>query len=168
MIFNKVLFKSITQQDKQLLCKVMDALIAASDYINADPNRRDLTVDCHSICRALAQNIPELQVVDGVHLGLTRRRVKKKVTLKLSHSGFHSWLRTPHGAIIDAYPMGFISANPVLIPTKGHLRFFASSFYIEDPATKKQVKKVGAVRAARILAKHIKTALAERKKAAAS
>lgn len=48
---------------------------------------------------------------------------------------YHSWLETPDKSIIDAYPVGFMSCNPILVITKGPQSSCGGELYIEDEET---------------------------------
>jgi hypothetical protein len=70
-------------------------------------------VNCHSMSRAIALVIPELQLVDGYYMG----------------SMIHSWLLTPDQAIIDALPVGIITTGSLLIPAAGRYMFPSMGIY---------------------------------------
>ena len=85
--------------------------------------------DCHSIVRGIAGHVQKLDVQSGYYYGVEVGPDEGVVTtMKMDHS----WLRTPDGAIIDPYPGGFFTHQPILVPTKGHLAPFGGNLYRFD------------------------------------
>jgi len=138
MIFNKAQTKAFTKRDRRLLYWVMMSLIDYSDFHAKHRSIRSPTVNCHSICRALARHIPELKLVDGHYLGMRVHKKDDKRHIKLTYCP-HSWLRTPDGNFIDPYPVGYMSANPVLVIAKGPYKSFGSGPYVENPDVTKEI-----------------------------
>ena len=85
---------------------------------------------------AIAQIIPELQCVHGFQIGINSTADVEISKVKLVPVYYyHSWLETPDEAIIDAYPIGFISRDPALVITKGPQRPAGGGMYIKDEQT---------------------------------
>ena len=90
----------------------------------------NVVLDCHSITRFLAKGIPELEVVTGSYLGISRTEGERKAAVSYCP---HSWLVTPDGAILDPYPVGvFATESVVLVSTKPSYWDFGASFYLAD------------------------------------
>ncbi|MEO8638271.1 MAG: hypothetical protein ABI430_05240 [Candidatus Taylorbacteria bacterium] len=155
MIFNSVLMKAVTQNDKNLWLKVMDTIFRATNYIRSFPDKHRCVVECHSICRALGLHIPELKVVDGSFLGLETRAVDNGREFDVRCCD-HSWLLTPDKAIIDPYPVGIIVTNPVLIPANGKYKWWGKECYIADHSVAKRVVDRDLVRKSSILLRFIR------------
>jgi len=138
MLFNSRLLPNVTQADRSLFCEVARLLSRAAEAA-ADMRGTD-GFQCHSICRALRIRMPELRLLDGFYLGLRTLPAEKKrgVRRELMTAG-HSWLMTPDGAIIDPYPVGCISLNPLLIPTRGIDVAFGADLYCADPAVTSRI-----------------------------
>ena len=111
--------------------------------------------ECHTICRAIAEHITDLTVVDGNYFGLKRvRRKTGQAVSRFAHHSLlctHSWLCTLSGAIIDPYPVGFITPNPVLVVNRGTHQPFGSGLYIPDNSVARSFRKLQIVRKSRIL-----------------
>ncbi len=137
MILNTTAKAAFGKRDHGLFYKVVELLIHFTDYAEAHrESMRDPIPECHSICRALAKMIPGLKVVDGNYIGLKQIRRKGKTYFKLRYAA-HTWLVTPGGAIIDPYPIGFFSANPVMVVGKGTYKPFGQGHYMPDKSTTK-------------------------------
>jgi hypothetical protein len=72
--------------------------------------------------------IPELRLQIGIHYG-AKWEPNTHETQFSAIGCSHSWLVTPDGAIIDAYPVGFLTHSPVLYVGKGEYAVFGSGFY---------------------------------------
>lgn len=132
MFQSQIVTKNTSKNDRRLLSQVMSCSNYMWRKFLESPHREHLAFNCHSIHRALAFKIPELRLVDGNYLGAVVRETDPKFTVKLQVCS-HSWLVTPDDAIIDAYPVGYISANPVLVVTKGKFAPYGGNFYLPDP-----------------------------------
>jgi hypothetical protein len=87
---------------------------------------------------AISQVIPKLKCIHGFLVGL-RRKDKVNDDIKfMTEYTYHSWLKTPDGSIIDPYPVGFISCNPVLVITTGPQSSCGGELYIEHEDTIKK------------------------------
>jgi hypothetical protein len=124
--------------DRNLLCKAMMLLIDLSRFHEKFKSVRAPTVNCHSICRALARHIPELKLVDGHYIGMRVIRKGGKRNIRLAYCP-HSWLKTPDGNIIDPYPVGFMSANPILVIANGPYKPFGGGPYVENADVTKTI-----------------------------
>lgn len=98
-----------------------------------------LTFNCHSLCRALSVCIPKLTVVTGGYRGI--RAINNGTEFRITLAS-HSWLKTPDKAIIDPYPVGVISYNPLLVPADGESIYlsFGSGMY-DANCSQNQFKK---------------------------
>ena len=130
--------KGVTDKDKDFWVQCMDIILRVVKYMEKRPREYNPIVECHSICRGLAHNIPELTVVDGHYLGLESTAKDDPKSFLIRHCD-HSWLLTPDQAIIDPYPVGFISTNPVLIGPHGTYSVFSRHSYVPDPTVTRQV-----------------------------
>lgn len=121
--FRGALLKLFTPKDIELFCFCEELVAALFE------EQTDLLFNCHAICRAIAQILPELSVITG---GLTGYKENPDIpgVLMIRTSG-HSWLQTPDGALIDPYPVGFITWRPVMFPTNQDSIFpaFGASMY---------------------------------------
>lgn len=136
MVTNGALRKNTTEQDRLLLNRVTKMTLPVRGVIADREHTENLVFECHSICRAIAINIPELIVVDGGFTGLcisvddaSQTRSGRMLLAK------HSWLVTPDGAIIDPYPVGFMSLCPVLVPKEGIYAPFFANLYLPRKST---------------------------------
>lgn len=137
MILNSEVVKNVTNNDKRLLVRVMNFTTGLRQFIEQLPHAENLVFECHSICRGLAQAIPEVKYIDGDYIGLNKLPGDK---LRFDLCGAsHTWLCTPDDAIIDPYPLGYMAINPVLIPTKGYYANFAGTAYIPNPEVTAQI-----------------------------
>lgn len=144
MLYNSVLMKRVTKRDRQLWISVFDllsdfhAFAKAKEKIEGKPDGKSgprLIYRCHSICRAIASQIPELTVVDGKYLGIGRDD-KNAMTAQFS---WHSWLVTPSGKIIEPYPVGFIAIHPMIVVNLGPYADFGYNLYTPDPGVTEKV-----------------------------
>ena len=78
----------------------------------------DVGINCHTITRLIARNIPELKVVDGWFYSTCPSREHPEKWNVYSCS--HSWLITPSGGtIIDPYPLNLVAVGTIVaIPTQ--------------------------------------------------
>ena len=146
MFLNTALLAKVTRADKRLFVEVTDMCLETKTYVLslAKSARKKLPLfECHTICRAIAGHIPNLKVVDGYYVGVSQTIGKNKATVYLRHCA-HSWLVTPSGSIIDPYPVGFLSANAVLVVNRGRYKNFGGNLYwpIQKVAKKVSAKKL--------------------------
>jgi len=99
--------------------------------------------------------VQNVEVVDGLFIGLNIVKKSESGGSSLRHCN-HSWLRTADGAIIDIYPVGFITMAPVLVATKGEMSVFSNSMYIEEPEITREVVNRDLYRNVRVIQKHLK------------
>lgn len=129
MQVNSVLNKNLTDKDRELGDRVLRICLRARSYLAKLPYGSRLIYDCHSIARAISLVVPELKVVSGVYLGIKWTTEGEKSTYALRGCR-HSWLVTPDGAILDPYPVGFLTLDVVLIPaTAGNYTAFGQGLY---------------------------------------
>ena len=130
MVHNEEVLSNLSREDKRLLVKVMDIFLMTQKYVqNILQGTGELPLfECHSTCRAIALHVQELMVVDGHYIGVSRKRRRDKVDARLRYCT-HSWLVTPSGSIIDPYPVGILSMNPILIVTRGKYKSFGGGLY---------------------------------------
>lgn len=81
----------VPESDLELLQKVRIIIEKLPDF--------DWAVSCHVICRAIARSIPQLEFRDGDFIGA---------------GWLHSWLLTPEGNVIDAYPWATVGGPTLL------------------------------------------------------
>lgn len=136
MFYNPVMVDALTKRDHELHCAVCEITINVRNYLNAHPTENYI-VNCHSITRALANFIPELQVASGRHVSIKGERDEQIfVTYTI-----HSWLVTPDEAIIEPYPPTFLAIAPILIPTKGEYSEANSGTYLAGCSTADFIRK---------------------------
>ncbi len=143
MLFSDILNKGITESDRQWWIKVMDRLHLLHDNANKpSPQKYHLRYECHSICLALKQILPELNLTHGCYLGVDITQTTGNFKCAIRNCR-HSWLVTPDNAIIDPYPVGFLSPNPIIIGTS-EFDCFGRTFYLEQPSVVSEInyKKV--------------------------
>lgn len=128
---------SLTQQDFFLLGTVSKLRSMTRLYVRDNPIGETLSFECHSIAGAIAVMVPELALTHGRYLGLERNPHNTEQLVLVS--SYHSWLKTPDGAYIDAYAVGVYSHTPILIPTHGSLVSYGAGFYQEDPLIVKEI-----------------------------
>lgn len=139
MFHNNSIVSNITVEDGRLLREVTYLCHDTVDYLATLPFPERVSFECHSICRALALAVPKLRLVDGCYLGLIPSRDEEdKLSFNLCEA-CHSWLMTPDDAIIDPYPVGYYSAGPIIMATKGPSKFFGSGLYLPDVGVTKEV-----------------------------
>jgi len=136
MIFNTALQKTFRKRDRRYWCRVLELLMIYADYMDAHKDLEDPGPNCHAICRGLAKLIPHTRVIDGNFIGLKHVMRKGKMHIKLRFAA-HTWLMLPSGSIIDPYPVGFMSTNPVLVVTRGIYKPFGQGAYMPDKSTTK-------------------------------
>lgn len=135
MIFNTALTPTFTKKDKlHYWCRVTELLMIYADFMAAHKDLNDPKPNCHAICRALAKHVRGIKVVDGNFIGLKQQKKKGQTYFKLRFAA-HSWLVTPSGTIIDPYPVGFMSVNPVMVVTRGEYKPFGHGAYMPDKST---------------------------------
>ena len=127
---NRQLEADTSKQDRNLCDKVLLAIINLDEFTLTHPWRRQITFECHSICRAISWFIPELKVIDGRYLGLKTTENGQRFEI---YSCTHSWLKTPDGSILDPYPPGSIGIAPILVVCKGAYSYFGGNMYVPDP-----------------------------------
>ena len=164
MIRNSALEKSVTEKDKHLWGRAMMIILETAQYLHDHyPRKHDVTYECHSICRALAMFIPELTVVDGHFVGLKSRQIAEGCEFEIRNCG-HSWLLTPDEAIIDPYPVGFITTNPILIGPKSDYLFYGLEYYVADSQVTRSVVNKKVTRSSHVLFRFMKECDSKTKK----
>jgi hypothetical protein len=137
VIIRTNLKNSLTEQDFALLGKVLKLCSTTRLYMRDNPIGKNLSFECHSISGAIAVILPELTLTHGRYLGLERDPHNTEQLALVS--SYHSWLKTPDGAYIDAYAVGVYAYTPILIPTHGPLVSYGAGFYQEDASIVHQI-----------------------------
>ncbi len=149
MVWNSALLQRFSSDDKKLLVAVINIHNAVHDLWRKLPRTRLRKLprfECHTICRALAKKVPTLLVEDGKYFGLRRAGETQE-----GQFADHSWLVTPDGAIIDPYPVGFLTPNPVLVVTRGIYQPYGSGLYVPDKRVRRSFPKLRVMWKTRIL-----------------
>lgn len=135
---NNALHKATTKRDRVLHKKVRLLALEARDYLAKNYSKSKLSFECHSIARAISIIIPELKMVNGVYLGLewSKKKTGPKCRIRTCR---HSWLVTPDGAILDPYPVGFITIDVPLVVTKGLYKMFGGAFYQKNEGVTSEI-----------------------------
>ncbi len=164
MLPNGRLNKSVTKRDQILWAKVMTAVLAALEHFERVKinDKFDVVMECHSICRALAHIVPETSFVDGLFLGLGIKEEQEEATLFEMRQCSHSWLMTPDGAIIDPYPVGFITANAVLIGSKTQYSPWGRDLYRPDRRVTARISTRKMARTTSVLTRFMKAAMTQK------
>jgi hypothetical protein len=160
-VFTQInLKKDFTQKDHELFAEVSHIFMALSEVRET---QEKLTLNCHSIARACAMLVPELKVIDGFYLPL---RIDPKVAQPWWERTIrHSWLETPDKAIIEPYPVGYMTFFPAMLPSaEKNQDSLAHSYTPYEPIARIANRKT-VIRRAQILCEFTKEAL--RKKEAA-
>ncbi len=140
MLRNSVLIGAAPKGDLGRWCDVIKLVHQFMGYAENLPEKVGITYNCHSVCRAIVATIPGLKLVDGRVVGMDLKTTKDSKTIGKCtfHGCDHSWLVTRKGSIIDPYPVGFITANPIIV-VNSRYNFFFRSLYIPDPAITKKI-----------------------------
>lgn len=151
MLYPQETFDRVTEKDRKLLLRTGELMWSArSVYKKATGKRMDVVFECHTICRALAQEIGDgsVKYVDGNLLGLDISADGARAQITFCA---HSWLITESGCIIDPYPMGIMSVNPLIIVPGGTYHHYAAASYRPDPSVTQKVSGQALWRKVRIL-----------------
>jgi argonaute-like protein implicated in RNA metabolism and viral defense len=112
------------------------------------------------ICEVLGKHIKELKVMYGYQRGFIDYNEKRKRKIKMEHLR-HSWLETPDGAIIEPYPPGFLSLQPLLYPKRCKFSTYGHSLYVPHQQVREKVMDEKLKRYIGNLHKRLKRALAK-------
>lgn len=137
MLFSDILSNGITPRDRESWIKVMDKLLQIHENSRKTPSKHNLRYECHSICLALKRAIPELTLVHGCYLGLEITKKPEQFEYDVRNCR-HSWLTTSDGAIIDPYPVGVLTVNPLIIGNSDY-NLFGRAFYYEQPTVVREI-----------------------------
>jgi len=122
-----------------------------------EKKQQNLRLNCHVFCRALKPFIQDIKIVDGYFIGINiDQNTKSKTTLRRC---YHSWFQTNDGAIIDIYPVGFITMTPILVASTGSMSVFGRSMYLDEPEVTKDIVNRDLYRNVRVIQKHLKGAV---------
>lgn len=133
MVYSSAITNNTTKRDMSLLARVMEINNQVREYMDGVDHIKHQTLECHSICRALAKAVPDLRLIDGNYIGMKRIPVPEENSFRFElRYATHSWLLTPDEAIIDPYPVGYLAVNPVLVLTKGDYAAFGGEPYVAD------------------------------------
>jgi hypothetical protein len=136
MLFNSLHLKHTTELDRELCDKSAELMLNARENARKYGRKYNFDFNCHSVTLALASMVPELICKHGYMLGIKKddpRNGESNLTLLAVTN--HSWLQTPHGSIIDAYPVGVMACTPVLVITKGYQGYCGGELYVECQET---------------------------------
>ena len=153
MLIRRALREVVSEDDWLLWADVVEYVRRLYDVNNDRPDGQEFLMECHSVSRALVQCVPQLRCVDGILRGVGKENEEWKL-----QGCLHSWLVTPDGSIIDAYPVGFIYFYPVLIPVGHRYSPFGYELYEEDKSLTKQISNRQTYRRSLLLAKVMKPA----------
>ncbi len=132
------LLENTTDLDQRLRVRMINIRKYMGRYIKNNPQYEHIRYCCHSTCRAFSKIMPELKVIDGHYMGISREESGDQV--KIGHTFCdHSWLETPDGAIIDPCPIGVITWDVLLIPKKGDWLAYGNWNYIPDNDITKRI-----------------------------
>ncbi len=137
MFFSKAITTNTTRLDMKYFCMVMSVCEFIRGQADAHEHSRRLQFNCHPIHRAISHIIPDLKVRDGYYFGMAFIEEDGVTKIKRQETR-HSWLVTPDSAIIDAYPVGILSVNPVLVVTKGPFAPSGGNLYFPDQAVTRE------------------------------
>ena len=125
---NTALHNSTTERDRELHRKVRRIAFYTREYISKLSTCERLSFECHSIARAISMEVPELQLVNGCYYGLEWSETGGVQLIGCDHS----WLVTPDKAILDSYPVGFVTDDVVLVVATGDYSPFGQGLYRPD------------------------------------
>lgn len=152
----KYLKENTTEKDKIILRTISEVMSDFRDYCSVLPvEQQNFSLNCHIICRALEPFIKGVEFVDGYYVGINIKKKTDEEKTSLCHCN-HSWLKTSDDAIIDIYPVGFITMCPILVATKGYMASFGASIYLEDPSLAKEIMNRNLWRNTEVIKKHLK------------
>jgi hypothetical protein len=156
MFINSSLEPYTTPKDQKLWGEISMLILRTGEYVSKLPKSYNPSMNCHSICRALARCVPEVKVVDGLYLGMECQRNgdPDHIGIILRNCN-HSWLITPDRAIIDPYPVGIIITNPILIGQKGPRTVFGHQMYFPDPRVTSKIMTRNIYRESIVLSKYM-------------
>ena len=160
MIFNSTFTKSVTKKDTEIWVRVMDLLLHVGDYLRKFPKEYHFVFECHTIARALAMHIDSVKVVDGHFLGLEPFEGGKPGEFIIVPCD-HSWLITPDASIIDPYPVGFMTSNPIVISKGNKYSSWGYEFYQQNSVVTHSVSGRDLSRKSQLLARYMGQAEAE-------
>ncbi len=156
MLINSALNGAVSKLDLQildfvtlLLNRVVDVCVEVKIPESAHPH-----LHCHSISRAISQNVKHVQCVDGYMLGLQPNESGQLLLVR----ALHSWLVTNDNTIIDPYPVGYVTPCPVLAG-KGKYAAFGCVMYQSNKDVTKKILTPKMLRETWYLSRVIKTVM---------
>jgi hypothetical protein len=159
IILNQALLGVVTAKDLEIQKRLCEISIMTLKYFSSAPDILKYTFNCHSISIALGSIEPEVKVIHGNVFGLVWTEKEPKVRQAQIKLCRHSWLLTPDGAILDAYPVGFLALDIVLVPTTGTYAPYLSALYQEDTSVLSEIDMVEVQQNADILVGFIRRAM---------
>lgn len=155
MVVNRALDDSFTELDVELHYGVMGLMAHAARAQMAHAHKGRMSFECHSICHGIGLVARKLKVIDGDFLGL--RKVPREDLFIDSHLHeltvcSHSWLETPDGAIIDPYPVGFLTFMPVLVASRGEYEPYGKGLYSPNPEVTRRIYTAAMHRKSKVFA----------------
>jgi hypothetical protein len=154
------LFEATTEKDRDLLVSVMKILWAYKNHRASVGRTEASPVNCHVICEVLGKHIKDVKVIYGYYRGFKDYTEKDKRKTKMEYLN-HSWLETPEGAIIEPYPPGFLTLQPLLYPKGCNYSAYGYNSYVPHSLVKQSVMDKELRRRIRNFSRRLKTALAK-------
>ena len=125
---NSVLYDNTTELDREFHRKVRLITFSTRRYMSKLSIWDKFSFECHSIARAISMEVPELKLVSGCYYGLEWSNTREVRLVECDHS----WLVTPDKAILDPYPVGFVTDDVVLVVANGVYTPFGQGLYRPD------------------------------------
>ena len=162
MLTNYCLRDAMSDVDNHLWQEVAVLIWDTRNLMSKVPRQRQPYFECHTMSRAIALVLPKLNCVDGFVKGF-KPTVEHENGDKtyIFDSCRHSWLLTPDGAIIDPYPVGFVVAQPILLPKGSIYSPFGHDMYEADSSITTHVAGRTLYRRSIVLAKFMRQAQAQ-------
>jgi hypothetical protein len=139
MVYNHETISQISKPEVKLIGRVVKSVRTIQEW-NRNHKRtgEHLNFECHSICIALASFTPNLKVVHGCYCGIRQYWRKGKLKNWKLVTNDHSWLKTPHGNIIDPHPVGIVASDPLVVIGLGKDSPYGSGLYVRGHIQKKK------------------------------
>jgi hypothetical protein len=153
MVYNHSTLSQLSKPEAKLISRVVRLVRTLSER-NDDPKRKTSDhrdFNCHSLCKALGSAIPELKVVHGCYCGFEQGWRKGKLVKWKMVTNDHSWLKTPHGNIIDPHPVGIIAKDPLIVIGRGKDAPYGSGLYVPGHISRKKYDSKKVLRWAKAL-----------------
>mgnify|MGYP003500663595 CR=1 FL=1 len=135
MLIRPPLWKATSRGDRFMQKEVRRIAFAVTAYSSKHQMASELVFTCHSVALAFSLMFPNLKLANGVLIGIKWVKRAGKVRSQLTYCE-HSWLVTSSGAIIDAYPVGLMTIDPILVVSKGNHKYYGGTSYYQDETIK--------------------------------